>query len=424
MKILKILALCFGGFFLLFSPLIQASTLYPVMDRHLVKEAELIFAGQVTDIQYKSSSVIFRGGIPVPHTFVTCSINQVFKGRSAAGKSITLRLEGGPEEGDPAHVLEVEGVPVFRTGDEGVFFVRRNGAQICPLVGWQQGFIRIYEGAVYTYEGCELLLNEDPLNAARLHPLDIRDFTRLSQSLLSPKRPLDQLVIADFSEESRKLMQDPDNLTLIKTFDPQKLIYDIPTSRIQELGAMSRLIPYETRSIPRNYNQMLMYRDLSLLLTKRGLFSADAVNSAISVRPATARLLTLDQNRISLENLMLLNRRIMEDMYPTILTKSLDQTILAGANKNLPIAQSRIIAGKEIQMVGLNRSPYESPPAAPIPSGAVLDAARYLSHLQTMVNELHTREELGGLAEVPSLDLDQPFQAQVMQEATPDTPAQ
>ncbi|MFB3788137.1 MAG: hypothetical protein ACE15F_17390, partial [bacterium] len=307
------------------------------MDRHLVKEAELIFAGQVTAIQYKSSSVIFRGGIPVPHTFVTCSINQVFKGRSAAGKSIILRLEGGPEENDPSHVLEVEGVPVFRVGDEGLFFVRRNGSQICPLVGWQQGFIRIYEGAVYTYEGCELLLSEDPLYAARLHPLDIRDFTRLSQSLLSPKRSLDQLALADFSEESRKLMQDPDNLTLIKTFDPQKLIYDIPTERINELGAMSRLIPYEIRSIPRNYNQMLMYRDLSLLLTKRGLFSADAVNSAISVRPSTARLLTLDQNRISLENLMLLNRRVLEDMYPTILTKSLDQTILAGANKNLPI---------------------------------------------------------------------------------------
>jgi len=412
-------------FLILFMPLkLHASTLYPVMDRHLVKEAELIFAGHVTAIQYKSSTAIGRGSLPVPHTFVTCSINQVFKGKSSAGKTITLRMEGGPEENDPTHVLEVEGVPVFRVGDEGVFFVRRNGTQMCPLVGWQQGFIRIYEGAVYTYEGHELLLSEDPLYAARLHPLDIRDFSRLSQSLLSPKRSLDQLVLSDLSEECRALMRDPGNLELIKTFDPQRLIYDIPTERIRELGVMSRLIPYEVRSIPRNYNQLLMYRDLNILLAKRNLFSPDAVNSALTVRTATAKLLALDQNKISIENLLLLNRRVLEDMYPTLLTKSLDQTILAGANKNLPFAHSQIIAGQEIRTAAANLSPYETPPAAQIPFGAVLDTSKYLSHLQAMVTELHTREELSGLAEVLSQNIDLPFQAQVMQEATPDTPAQ
>jgi len=246
----------------------------------------------------------------------------------------------------------------------------------------------------------------------------------LSQSLLSPKRSLDQLVLSDLSEESRALMRDPGNLELIKTFDPQRLIYDIPTERIRELGVMSRLIPYEVRSIPRNYNQLLMYRDLNILLAKRNLFSPDAVNSALTVRTATAKLLALDQNKISIENLLLLNRRVLEDMYPTLLTKSLDQTILAGANKNLSITQSRLIAGKEILTAASNLSPYETPPVAQIPSGAVLDTSKYLSHLQAMVTELHTREELSGLAEVLSQNIDLPFQAQVMHEATPDTPAQ
>lgn len=293
---------------------------------------------------------------------------------------------------------------------------------MCPLVGWQQGFIRIYEGAVYTYDGHELLLSEDPLYAARLHPLDIRNFNQLSQSLLSSQRSLDQLVLSDLSEESRTLMKDPGNLELIKTFDPQRLIYDIPTERIRELGFISCLIPYEVRSIPRNYNQLLMYRDLSILLAKRNLFSPEAVNSAITVRASTAKLLALDQNKISMENLLLLNRRVLEDMYPTILIKSLDQTILEGANKNLPITQSRIIGRQEIRTAGSNLSPYETPPAAQIPSGAVLDTAKYLAHIQAMVTELHTQEELRGLAEVLSQDINQPFQAQVMQEATSDAP--
>jgi hypothetical protein len=39
--------------------------------------------------------------------------------------------------------LVVAGVPRFQTGEKVAVFVRGNGRSICPLVGWEQGALRI-----------------------------------------------------------------------------------------------------------------------------------------------------------------------------------------------------------------------------------------------------------------------------------------
>ncbi|HQH71285.1 MAG TPA: hypothetical protein PK360_04320 [bacterium] len=395
---------------------LHSSNLYPVMDRHLVKEAELIFVGQVIAIQYKSSTPRIRLEPAIPHTFVTCAIKQVLKGQSAGRDVITLRFEGGPSELKPSLVYEVEGIPIFQVGDEGVFYVRKNGNQMCPLVGWQQGFMRLSQGEVYTYEGEELILNDDPLYASRLHPLDIHDYNALSLKLLTPSRSLDKLVSTDLSSETRTLMQDPTNLELIKNLDPKRLTYNLLPDRLREIGSLDRLMPPEWRSIPRGYPQMLMYRDLSLLMTRRNLFSSEAVNSALSPRLITLQWLQMNQAQLSADKILLLNRRVLEDMYPSILTRSLDQTVLKGSPKFLPEHQKWVVAGKEIRAVSSNVTarPDWKPQANPLPTGLHLNADAYLAHIQKMVTQLHTPEELRGLAAVPSLNSQEAFTTQTL----------
>ena len=135
---------------------VGATHIDPVSIRQLIKEAELIFEGVVTAVEYRMSDVATPDHVALPHTFVTFEIEQTLKGGAAHGRSITLRFQGGPD--DKGNAMMVSGVPLFDVGNRDVLFVRGNGEQLCPLVGWDQGRFRVIGGLVFTDNGQEVWL--------------------------------------------------------------------------------------------------------------------------------------------------------------------------------------------------------------------------------------------------------------------------
>ncbi len=397
---------------LFFSVSVYSSSLYPVMDRHLVKEANLIFIGQVTSVLYKDSTPATERENPIPHTFVTCRIDEVLKGVAPASNSFTLKMMGGALENQRSKVLQVEGVPEFKVGDFGVFFVLHNGKTICPLVGWQQGFIRINKDIVSNYQGRELILNSDAIYAARLHPLDIRDYSSLDKSLSTSTRLVDSTLFSGLNDETKEVTRDPTNLELVKSFDKSRLTYEYPFRGLQTADLGTILTPIPWRMMPRGIGQKLVYRDMNASLINRKQFSTQALEQ-IPLRDSTKALLQIDQEQAALENIMLLNRRILEDAYPTFITRSLDQTILLGSEMVLSINTHSPIDGKVVQEQtgGSLRNDGQILDPDPYPEGTRLTRNTYLTHVRKMLTALHTKDELLALPEVPSANSEIPFQS-------------
>ncbi len=136
---------------------LSASTVERLGLRELVSRAELIAETEVLAVEHRVSSRVEPGDEEVPHTFVTFSIDRLVKGSSSAGERLTLRFRGGPD--GRGRVLTVPGTPRFHVGDRDVLFVERNGASICPLVGFEQGRLRLVRGGVVDALGYELWLS-------------------------------------------------------------------------------------------------------------------------------------------------------------------------------------------------------------------------------------------------------------------------
>lgn len=138
---------------------LNATTLNPVPTDELFQKAELIVQGVVAEVAYRNSDVDASHPFSLPHTFVTIRIEHTFKGIPGNGQSITLRFQGGPDGTGKA--MLIPGVPLFDIGDRDVLFVRGNGQQLVPLVGWQEGRFRIVNDLVYSDAGNEVWLSKD-----------------------------------------------------------------------------------------------------------------------------------------------------------------------------------------------------------------------------------------------------------------------
>jgi GEVED domain/Domain of unknown function DUF11 len=124
----------------------------------MLREADLVFEGTVTDIQYRQSRSDDTGAIALPHTFVRFQVNGVLKGQFA-GQSLCLRFLGGPAA--DGRVLTSSHSTLFDLGERSILFVRRNGQAMCPLVGGSEGRFRIVEGKGFTEDGRELVWTEE-----------------------------------------------------------------------------------------------------------------------------------------------------------------------------------------------------------------------------------------------------------------------
>lgn len=123
----------------------------------LTERAEAIVRSRVARVEYALSQAGGPTEPALPFTYVTLEIQEVLKGRSVDGGTLTLRFLGGPF-GD-GRFLRVLGAPMFDVGDADLLFVAGNGASVCPLVSCGGGRFRMIDGRVYDEDGFELKVN-------------------------------------------------------------------------------------------------------------------------------------------------------------------------------------------------------------------------------------------------------------------------
>ena len=128
MKIKHLLPLIFLG--LAFAR-VSATTVIPPTFEQLVKQAEFIFQGTVTDARSVWEG---EGGQRHIETYVTFKVEDSVKGQ--AGTSYTIRMLGGTV-GD--ETMEVTDTPKFEVGDREILFIEHNYEQFVPLVGINHG---------------------------------------------------------------------------------------------------------------------------------------------------------------------------------------------------------------------------------------------------------------------------------------------
>lgn len=124
----------------------------------LVREADLILAGTVTDKQS-----VWADDNSTIYTFVTLSNLEVIDG-DYAQSTFTLRLDGGEvlnQDTKKGRGLKIPGVPEFAVGDRVAAFVKDNTFEVCPLVGWHQGVLRVKKDPVTGDEVLHSFLEDD-----------------------------------------------------------------------------------------------------------------------------------------------------------------------------------------------------------------------------------------------------------------------
>jgi len=127
--------------------------------RHMVQDADLVFAGEVIDIQYALSLPSGPDGKRIPYTFVTYRVDEVLRGQDP-GDLLTLRFIGGVHE-EAGLYLRPTNAPQFDRGDDDILFVKGNAEAGIPLVGAQRGRLRMIDGQIYTEAGESVQLSKD-----------------------------------------------------------------------------------------------------------------------------------------------------------------------------------------------------------------------------------------------------------------------
>jgi hypothetical protein len=118
---------------------VRATTVVPPTFDQLVRDAELIFQGTVTEAR---SEWVGQGTDREIVTYVTFEIEDAIKG--APGKSYTIRMLGGAIDGE---TREVADAPRFKMADRDIIFVEHNGTQFVPLVGIMHGRFHVQTDA-------------------------------------------------------------------------------------------------------------------------------------------------------------------------------------------------------------------------------------------------------------------------------------
>lgn len=129
-----------GAYFVLcIQPAARATEVIPPNFNTMVHRAEVIFRGQVTDIQ---SSWSGQGTQRTIVSNITFKVLETLKG--TATTPYVLQMLGGTVDGQ---AMEVDGVPKFHIGDETLLFVEHNGTQFFPVVGIMHGYFRVQTDA-------------------------------------------------------------------------------------------------------------------------------------------------------------------------------------------------------------------------------------------------------------------------------------
>lgn len=129
---------------------IRATTVDPPDFATLVKDADVIFRGQVTNIRSEWAG---EGRERHIVSYVTFEVLKSLKGNPSS--PFILQMLGGTVG---TETFEIVGAPKFKTGDRSLLFVEKNGTQFVPLVGIMHGHFRITQDPA---SGEEILLKHD-----------------------------------------------------------------------------------------------------------------------------------------------------------------------------------------------------------------------------------------------------------------------
>ncbi len=162
----------------------SATTVIPPTFDELVSRAEVIFEGEVTNVQ---SQWIGEGSEHRIVTFVTFKVDDTLKG--GPGTSYSIRMLGGTVDG---RTMEVSDAPKFKMGDHDILFVENNGHQFIPLVGVQHGRFRVQKDQA----------GRDTVMTGEGHPLaDVAQLGSASENTLASEKAA--LSPADFKSAIR-----------------------------------------------------------------------------------------------------------------------------------------------------------------------------------------------------------------------------
>ncbi|MDR4495188.1 MAG: hypothetical protein R3B74_12335 [Nitrospirales bacterium] len=122
--------------------------------RTMTEEADLIFQGVVSKVEYGMAPGTESEDAELPQTYVTFQMEDVEKGQSTEGKAVTLRFLGGPAK--DGRILVVSNAPLFDEGERVMLFVENNGESECPLVDCDKGRFRVINNQMFTNDGHEV----------------------------------------------------------------------------------------------------------------------------------------------------------------------------------------------------------------------------------------------------------------------------
>ena len=117
------------------APMASATTVIPPDFGTMVKRAEIIFRGKVTNVRSEWSGT---GAQRCIVSYVTFDLIKVLKGEPSS--PYVLKMLGGTVGDDG---MAVSGAPKFAVGDTTLLFVEHNGTQFIPLVGIMHGYFRM-----------------------------------------------------------------------------------------------------------------------------------------------------------------------------------------------------------------------------------------------------------------------------------------
>ena len=136
--------------FTISNPHAHAATIARIDIDRLVNQAELIFQGEVTNVEARQDE---RGYI---YTYIDFRIEDIVAGDSEIGTTLQLRFSGGAV-GDRRLDL---GIQFPRLNERGLYFVEGiNTRLVNPLLGWQQGHFTI------TDDGTVVAGNGEPVKS-------------------------------------------------------------------------------------------------------------------------------------------------------------------------------------------------------------------------------------------------------------------
>ncbi|MEK7691676.1 MAG: hypothetical protein AAB425_11720 [Bdellovibrionota bacterium] len=192
-----------AGIFLGSISLLACATIHAAEYQHpgtLISQAELVFKGTVTRVEYRDFPVAATFGLNVPFTFVTFQIEKTLKGTYTTANTFILKVLGG-QSGD--RILVPAGFPRFDVGSTELLFVRGNGWSACPLVGCSAGRIRLNgelatsnAGQALYFSPARELLPVHLASAARGNPV-ARSSSQIDQGLRITELNFDERISPD-----------------------------------------------------------------------------------------------------------------------------------------------------------------------------------------------------------------------------------